>query len=315
MLRNIPAASALDRGTEFLLDERGERRFAPAKINLYLHVTGRRPDGYHLLDSMVVFAAVGDSVVAEPADDITLAVDGEFSDSLETEPNNLVLRAAERLRTAASVDKGARLRLTKNLPVAAGLGGGSSDAAAALHALAALWRVPEECIAEPDLAVGLGADVPVCLAGRPARMSGIGEVLHPLPPLPAFHLALVNPGLPLSTAAVFDRLASEARYRPSEVAPSPVVERFDDAVGLATALATCGNDLEEPARAMLPEIGTVLDAIADSPGCLLARMSGSGPTCFGMFASAESAEACATSVGGDSDRWWVHAVPVREAAA
>lgn len=315
MLRNIPAASALGRGTEPLLDERGECRFAPAKINLYLHVTGRRPDGYHLLDSMVVFAAVGDSVVAVPADDLTLTVDGGFSESLAAEPDNLVLRAAERLRAAAAVDQGAHIRLTKDLPVAAGLGGGSSDAAAALHALAALWHVPEESFAGSDLAVGLGADVPVCLVGRPARMSGIGEVLEPLPPLPAFHLVLVNPGLPLSTAAVFARLAGGERYRSGDVAPDAALKRFDDVADLASALAACGNDLEEPAKAMMPEIGTILDALASSPGCLLTRMSGSGPTCFGMFSSEDAAEACAASIADASDRWWVRAAPVWEAAA
>ncbi|MCG8691601.1 MAG: 4-(cytidine 5'-diphospho)-2-C-methyl-D-erythritol kinase [Minwuiales bacterium] len=313
MLRNIPAASALDRGTEFLLDERGERRFAPAKINLYLHVTGRRPDGYHLLDSLVVFADVGDSIVAEPADDLTLSVDGDFSDSLVAEPDNLVLKAAERLRAAATVERGARLRLTKNLPVAAGLGGGSADAAAALHALAALWDLSEESVVASDLAVGLGADVPVCLAGRPARMLGIGEVLRPPPPLPPFHLVLVNPGLPLSTAAVFARLADEGGYRSAAAAPPPAVKRFDKAVDLASALATCGNDLEEPARTMMPEVGKVLDAIAASPDCLLARMSGSGPTCFGLFASETAAAAGAISLGRVSDRWWVRAAPVWEA--
>ena len=189
---------------------------APAKVNLALHVTGRRPDGLHLLDSLVVFPRLGDLVEAEPAADLSLAIDGPFARDLSAGADNLVLRAALLLGRRG---RGAALRLTKSLPVASGIGGGSADAAATLRLLARLWQAP---LPAPEAVLALGADLPVCLAGRPCRMSGIGERLAPLA-LPPFWLVLANPGVPLATAAVFAGLAS--RSNPPLPAPPAFPDR------------------------------------------------------------------------------------------
>jgi 4-diphosphocytidyl-2-C-methyl-D-erythritol kinase len=271
--------------------------FAPAKVNLALHVTGRRADGYHLLDSLVVFPRIGDVVEAEPAKALSLVIDGPYASALTAGPDNLVLRAARRVIVRG---KSAALRLVKNLPVAAGLGGGSADAAATLRLLGRFWQVPP-----PPLAylLSLGADVPVCLGARPARMSGIGEELAPAE-VPACWLVLCNPGVPVATAAVFARLASPASP------PMPPLPPMADAVALAAFLAAQRNDLEAPARAVAPAIGAALAALAAAPGCLLARMSGSGATCFGLFAAAAGAEAAAAGIAAAEPGWWVTAAPV-----
>lgn len=269
---------------------------APAKVNLSLAVTGRRDDGYHELDSLVVFAEAADLVAAEPAETLTLAVEGPFAAALESEADNLVLRAARLF----GAEQGARLTLTKNLPVAAGLGGGSGDAAAALRLLAELWKLPLPMVP----AVALGADLPVCLGARPARVGGIGEVVLPVE-LPDFALLLVNPGFPLSTAEVFRAYASAAGAASAE--PPPCPPRFADLHALLDHLLAVPNDLEAPARALQPEIGDVLEALALSDGCLLARMSGSGPTCFGLFAKEAEARAAGESASAARPHWWVRA--------
>ena len=268
---------------------------APAKINLTLHVTGRRPDGYHLLDSLVVFAGVGDRVAAAPGQGLSLSVTGPMAAGVPAGPENLILRAAALFGDAP----GARLTLEKHLPVASGIGGGSADAAAALRALSRLWDRPL-----PGLAAltALGADVPVCLRGRPARMSGIGEVLGDPPPLPRGWLVLVNPGIAVSTGAVFAGLGGAFG------APMPDLPAgFADAPALAAWLAAQRNDLEAPARVLAPEIGAVLDALAAEPGVLLARMSGSGATCFGLTGDAATAEATAKRIRAAHPGWWVAA--------
>ncbi|MGH7155414.1 MAG: 4-(cytidine 5'-diphospho)-2-C-methyl-D-erythritol kinase, partial [Acetobacteraceae bacterium] len=240
-------------------DSRGE--FAPAKVNLFLHVVGRRADGYHVLDSLVVFAGIGDVVEAEPAAELSLAISGPFGAALFPDPSNLVLRAAGALIEAASIRTGARLRLTKNLPVASGIGGGSTDAAATLRLLARMWAVSPEAIDFPALALALGADVPVCLAGRPARMGGIGERIGAAPRLPPFGLLLVNPGLAVTTADVF-----HARQAPFS-APAALPAAWSSADRMADDLATLRNDLDQPAIALYPVIAEVLAAIAGLPGC------------------------------------------------
>ena len=261
---------------------------APAKINLTLHVTGRRPDGYHLLDSLVVFAGAHDVVTAAPADSLALTVSGAFAPSLAQDADNLVLRAARALAEAAGIAPRAALHLRKNLPVASGIGGGSADAAATLRTLCALWNLalpPEQVHA---MAVRLGADVPVCLASRPYRMSGIGEVLEPAPALPECGILLANPGVALATQAVF-----RARNGPFS-APVTLPDAWPNAAGLAATLARAGNDLQSPAIALCPAIGTLLALLAAHPGSLLARMSGSGATCFALFATpAEAGQAAA----------------------
>ncbi|MEM9812186.1 MAG: 4-(cytidine 5'-diphospho)-2-C-methyl-D-erythritol kinase [Pseudomonadota bacterium] len=267
---------------------------APAKVNLSLHITGRRPDGYHVLDSLVVFAGVGDLIEAEPARTTSLAVRGPFSDGLSNGADNLAAKAAELMG-------GGSVLLTKNLPVASGIGGGSADAAAVLRALQDTGRpLPSE-----RAVLTLGADVPVCLAGRPARMSGIGEVLNPVSPLPPAHLVLANAGPAVSTGAVFAGLR-----RHDNPPPPPLPSTIPDAAALADWLKQTRNDLAPPAKALLPVIGAVEEALSTQPGCMLARMSGSGGTVFGLFAEARDALAAAEALRSAAPTWWVAAAPL-----
>lgn len=252
---------------------------APAKINLTLLVRGRRDDGYHLLDSLVVFAEVGDMVTAKAAKDVRLTMRGPFVGALLGAPDNLVLRAARFLKVATNTRQGADLTLEKNLPVASGIGGGSSDAAATLRACAAIWNVDLARFSDVEIAKALGADAPVCMRRRPTFMSGIGEILEDAPPLPPAWLVLANPGVPLATKDVF--LALAGRYTPGDQQPALAAVR--DAAQLADALREFGNDLAAPAVELLPVIGDTLRALESAPGCLLARLSGSGATCFGLF--------------------------------
>ena len=269
---------------------------AHAKVNLHLHVTGRRADGYHLLDSLAVFPTVADRLSATPADDLTLTVEGPFAAALQNEPDNLVLRAATRLAEAHGLRAGARLVLHKVLPIASGIGGGSADAAAALRLLARLWSVPI-----PDgLALALGADVPVCLAQSPARMQGVGEILVPAPRLPAFGMVLANPGLAVPTPAVFrQRAATGAGFTPPAILP----DAWPTAAAMATDLAATTNDLAEAAIALCPVIADVLAALATLPGCRLARMSGSGATCFALFDTPAMAMEAAARL--NQPDWWI----------
>ncbi|HTZ35695.1 MAG TPA: 4-(cytidine 5'-diphospho)-2-C-methyl-D-erythritol kinase [Stellaceae bacterium] len=275
--------------------------FAPAKINLYLHVLGRRPDGYHRLDSLVAFADIGDEVVAAPGAALSLALDGPEAAALAgLGEDNLVLRAARGLAAAHGVAPAAQLRLDKRLPIASGIGGGSSDAAAALRALAALWRVPLDAAAM-RLAGALGADVPACLDGRPAWIGGIGERIAPLPELPALGIVLVNPRRELATASVFR--TREGAFTAREV---PRADRLDTA-GLLALLRGCRNDLTESATRLLPEIAAVLDRLEKLPRLELARMSGSGATCFGLFARRSAADEAAARLAAENPHWWVRA--------
>ncbi len=279
-------------------------RRAWAKVNLYLHVTARRPDGFHELDGLVARAGVGDHLTFAPAEGLALEIDGPFADAVPRGENNLVLRAARALAQSHGGSFGARIRLTKVLPVAAGLGGGSADAAAALEGLTRLWGVSPERSALMKLALGLGADVPICLYGRPAFVGGVGEAITRAPPLPATWLVLANPGMPLATPEVFrvreGAFSTAARW--SEVAP--------DAPGLAECLASRTNDLELPAGRLVPEIGQVLEALGQTRGSLLARMSGSGATCFGLFATRDEAWRAAENVAARNPAWWVAPAPL-----
>ena len=268
----------------------------PAKINLFLHVLGRRADGYHMLDSLAVFAGCADQVTAHPDPALSLALAGPFASLLAVEPDNLVLRAARALAAASGVAGTAALVLEKHLPVASGIGGGSADAAGALRVLAELWRVDLPEAALLDIAAGLGADVAVCLACQPARMSSVGEVLAPAPHLPRFGIALVNPGVGVATPAVF-RARTGAFSQPA-VLPAG----WANAASMAADLAELDNDLQAPAIALCPVIGDVLAALAATEGCLLARMSGSGATCFGLFATPQAAAQAASAIGRPG--WW-----------
>lgn len=272
--------------------------FAPAKVNLTLHVTGRRADGYHLLDSLVVFAGLGDWLSVHAAATPSLKVQGPFAADIPDGPDNLVWRAA----TLAAPQDPVRLCLTKCLPAASGLGGGSADAAAVLRALAVLglarWPVPEDALV-------LGADVPVCLSPGPQRMAGIGEDLTALAPLPPVWLLLANPGHATPTGAVFAAL--ERRDNP---AMPTLPARWKTPGELVTWLAGQRNDLEAPARRLVPQIDTVLSALAAQPGCALARMSGSGATCFGLFVDAPAAAAAQERLRAAQPHWWCEAAPV-----
>jgi len=278
--------------------------FAPAKINLYLHLTGRRADGYHLLSSLVVFAEIGDRLTVSPGTGLRLAVEGPFAAALPVGEDNLVVRAARRLAAEAGVAPDAEMRLVKRLPVAAGIGGGSADAAAALRALAALWRVAPGAEALARLGLELGADVPVCLRGSPALVSGVGEALAPAPELPAAWLVLVNPGVGLVTRDVF--AARTGPYSPA----APLLDAPRDAVALARALAARHNDLAAPAQSLAPVVGDVLAALEAAPGCLLARVSGSGATCFGLFAAVDPAQAAARRIAAARPDWWCVAAAI-----
>ncbi|SNS15610.1 4-(cytidine 5'-diphospho)-2-C-methyl-D-erythritol kinase [Tropicimonas sediminicola] len=264
---------------------------ARAKVNLALHVTGRRADGYHTLDSLVVFADHGDRVTVRPAKALTFNVTGPRAEGVPTDSSNLVLRAA-----ALFDDLAAEITLDKHLPAASGIGGGSADAAATLRALQRLTGQP---LPTPEAILGLGADVPVCLEGRPVRMEGIGESLSPVPELPPLPAVLVNPGVGVATPAVFAAL--ERRENPAmEAIPSGLRTPGD----LAGWLRTQRNDLEPPAMALQPRIATVLSALRQLDGCLIARMSGSGATCFAIFPDAAAARAAATQLRARHPNWW-----------
>jgi len=273
---------------------------APAKINLYLHVVGRRADGYHELDSLVAFADIADTVTVLPAAGLSLAIDGPFAAALaDATEDNLVLRAARLLAERCGVTAGAALRLTKRLPVASGIGGGSSDAAAALRGLQLLWKAAATSEDLAALAAALGADVPVCLMGRAAWLGGIGEVLAAAPTLPPVAVLLVNPGIALSTPAVFK--ARRGAFSPSARFAGPIA----DAGGLAEALAGRRNDLTEAAIGLAPAIGDVLARLRRCEGVLLARMSGSGATCFALFAEEAAAQHAASRLRAERPDWWV----------
>lgn len=283
-----------------------ERESAFAKINLSLRILGRRADGYHELQSLVVFSAIADRIEAHPASALTLDIDGPFAATLSGEPDNLVLRAARGLRDLCGVGQGARITLEKNLPVASGIGGGSADAAATLRALMRLWHVSPDETALSRLAASLGADVPVCLDPSPALMSGVGEKIMRLPRLPDFWLLLANPGVGLSTAEVFRALAAPPLAAAPEAAPMPEIVTLED---LVSWLQSEPNDLQAPAKALLPQIDGVIEEIAATPGCRLARMSGSGATCFGIYFNESEANSAARALAFAHSDWWVVAAP------
>ncbi|MBK1839586.1 4-(cytidine 5'-diphospho)-2-C-methyl-D-erythritol kinase [Azospirillum sp. YIM B02556] len=300
---------------------------APAKLNLYLHVTGRRADGYHELDSLVAFTEFGDGLALTPGvarvtlrgADLPpagprLAIAGPFGPALMTEnpANNLVMRAAHALAARLGRQADVMIALTKALPVASGIGGGSADAAACLRALARLWRVPADDPALFAVAAGLGADVPVCVAGRSCYFGGIGDVLDEAPELPETHVVLVNPNLPVPTPAVFKAMAA-ARAAGGGAFSTPA--RFTrgpaDAAGLAALLIERTNDLTAPALTVAPMIADVLAALERSAGCLLSRLSGSGATCFGLYATAAAAESAAQAIAAAAPGWWVRPTRLR----
>jgi 4-diphosphocytidyl-2-C-methyl-D-erythritol kinase len=279
--------------------------FAPAKVNLTLHVLGRRPDGYHEIESLVAFADIGDRLTLAGGEALELEVVGPTAAAAGAGGDNLVLRAARALGNGIEGLRIGRFRLDKQLPVAAGLGGGSSDAAAALRLLAR-----ENHLAQGDARIlaaarATGADVPVCLEPHPRMMRGIGEILARPLVLPQLAAVLVNPGVAVPTRDVFARLAAPALSAPAS--PDDFIAGASDFDGVVSALGCRRNDLEAPAIALAPVIATVLAALRADPACRLARMSGSGATCFGLFASAQEAQAAARGVQAAHPSWWVRA--------
>ncbi len=272
---------------------------APAKVNLTLHVTGQREDGYHLLDSLVVFANVADQLGATVAPDLSITVNGPFSAGVPTDQTNLMIRAAEALRQVRGVKQGASLTLEKHLPHAAGIGSGSSDAAATLAMLAELWSVAPLPATAPEV-VALGADVPVCVGGpAPVRMSGIGDVLSPVPALPRCALVLVRPPVDVPTGPVFEGLATKEG---SSMTAMPEGLDFD---GFARWLAAQRNDLQAPAEAIAPLISQAITKLQSLPDVAVAGMSGSGATCFALIKDMATARRVARIMQVAHMDWWV----------
>lgn len=276
-----------------------DTEFAPAKLNLFLHLRGRRADSYHLLESLAVFPAVGDRLEVEEAPGLSLTIGGPFGDMLPADADNLVLHAAMALAAQAGRPARAALRLEKVLPVASGIGGGSADAAAALRMLSRRWG----CAIELQTALALGADVPVCLSDRPQLMGGIGDRLTGGPNLPPFWVVLVNPLVTVSTRSVF--AAVEERHNPpGPPAPEAGFETFE---AMIDWLRQQRNDLEAAAIRCCAPISDVLAALSGAP---LARMSGSGATCFALYPDRSTALTVAERIRLARPGWWVTAAPV-----
>lgn len=271
---------------------------APAKVNLALHVTARRPDGYHEIETLAVFAEAGDRVTARAAVEDSFVVTGPFGSVLSFDPGNLVLRARDALREAAKAAglsaPAVALHLEKNLPVASGIGGGSADAAATLLALSQVWALPAATNL-PGIALALGADVPMCLAARPLLAGGIGENIRPLQLPGQLHAVLVNPGVAVATREVFAALKKRDNPPMAPVPPLGISIEW---------LAAQRNDLQEPAVRSFPAISEALAAIAGCDRVRLARMSGSGATCFGLFDEGEAALAAAAAISRRHAGWW-----------
>lgn len=280
--------------------------FAPAKVNLYLHVGAPETSGYHPLASLVVFADVGDRLTLEPAPAFAFTVEGPFADALVLEGDNLVVQAVRALAQAAGAAVPAvRLTLDKQLPVAAGLGGGSSDAAAALRLVRA--QVFPEVGDEVLLAIlgRLGADGPMCLAARPVTAEGRGDRLGPSPTLPELHAVLVNPGVACPTGEIYDAYDRAGRFGGAERADLRCV--YETAADLAADLEGCRNDLEAPAAEGRPAVEAALAALEQAPGVLLTRLSGSGATAFALCADQAAAASVAEALQGRRPGWWVRA--------
>jgi 4-diphosphocytidyl-2-C-methyl-D-erythritol kinase len=285
--------------------------YAPAKINLTLRIVGRRPDGYHELESLVAFAGVGDEVGFVPGETLSLEMRGPFASALGAGDDNLVVKAARALARRVDGLRLGRFILTKRLPVASGVGGGSADAAAALRLLARLNSLAPD---DPHLfaaAAEVGADVPVCVDPRARMMRGIGEILSAPIALPKFPAVLVNPGVPVDTRAVFAALARE-RAGAGHVASTDTTLTANNLshAALIEALTSAHNDLEPVAVWIEPAVADVLAALRATAGCRLARMSGSGATCFALFDDAEAASEAARKISAGRPRWWVQATVI-----
>lgn len=281
---------------------------ARAKINLDLLITGQRDDGYHLLDSLVVFADYGDEISVRPSQNLNLDITGPFAGGLREERNNIVLKAARLLQDKLDTRQGAEIELVKNLPVSSGIGGGSADAAAAIHGLMELWNITDRISDLDDLPLSLGADVPVCLASATMQMSGTGERLRRIHLKFPLYLLLVNPGISLSTSDIFRARADrKAVFSPSRNLPDDIatIAQLQDILGDG------GNDLEHDSCLAVPEIRRVLAEIGQGEKCMVAGMSGSGATCFGLYSTHDAARGQAAIIARNFPDWWVKPARVR----
>jgi len=283
--------------------------FAPAKVNLTLHVLGRRADGYHEIESLVAFAGIGDRLTFKPGERLELVVEGPTAAAAGAGDDNLVLKAARALGQRVEGLRLGRFVLDKELPVAAGLGGGSADAAAALRLLARTHGLLLHDERVRAAAQATGADVPVCLEPKARMRRGVGEILSDPMTLPALAALLVNPGVAVPTRDAFAALATPALAGPPE--PDEFISIDTDAASLIPLLAGRRNDLQTPAIKLQPVIADVLRALERSANCLLARMSGSGATCFGLFGSGAGAEEAAQRMQAAHPAWWVRATNLR----
>jgi 4-diphosphocytidyl-2-C-methyl-D-erythritol kinase len=280
-------------------------RRAPAKVNLALHVTGRRADGYHVLDSIAVFADIGDRVTIEPADELRLSLSGPFAAHAPGGSTDLSWRAAVAFFAEAGLEPAASIHVEKNIPAGAGLGGGSADAAAVLSGLNDYFRAGLSRDTLKAIGLKIGADVPMCLEGRALRARGIGEEISPIGGWPSLPMVLVWPGRTVSTAEVFSKLERRENPPIGDFPSQPVVQR------LAGWLAQCRNDLEAPAMAVAPEIGEVLRELRATAECLVARMSGSGSACFALYPTRDSADAAVARLTPGQAQWWIAATEAR----
>jgi len=278
---------------------------APAKVNLTLRVLGHRSDGYHEIESLVAFAEFGDRLSFAPGGGLTLTINGPTAAKAGETDGNLVLKAAREMAARRSGLTLGAFRLDKRLPVAAGLGGGSADAGAALRLIARANGLTRDDPRLYAVARAIGADVPVCLDSRSRIMRGIGDILSEPLTLPALPAVLVNPGVAVATKEVFAGWASAPA--PSSATELTAISNLSTREELLEFLGAQSNDLERPAIALAPVIADVLSALAALPGCRLARMSGSGATCFGLFATVTAAQKAAKLLRGKFPHWWIRA--------
>ena len=273
---------------------------APAKINLFLHVGDKRADGFHALESLVAFTRAGDELDFMATRGLSLTIDGPFGQGLVGQNDNLVLRAAQKLAAKGGILPGAHISLTKNLPVASGIGGGSADAAAALRGLNVMWNLNFPVSVLQEIAAEIGSDIPVCVESIPAWMEGRGELVAPLDQFPEMPVVLINPGVAVPTGPVFAALQTR-RGISGLRAPGRLQTQTD----VLQFLASTGNDLEAPALKIAPAVGVVLESLKSQTGAALARMSGSGATCFAIFSDNGAAAKAAQQIGAAHPDWWV----------
>ncbi len=281
--------------------QRSIKVFAPAKVNLFLHITGKLSDGYHTLDSLVVFADIGDYITIEKSSEFSFHVKGEFAKDLQVDiQNNLVAKAAKSLAQISGNNPNVKITLDKNLPISSGIGGGSSDAASTIWGLQEFWSLAHDADYILPLMTKLGADVPVCQYCRPAIMRGIGDILSPAPIMQEVPIVLINPMISCATQDIF--LLYDGEFKKGNAKLPKILNTVFD---LVKFLEITDNDLFKPASKLIPEIGNVINALNAQNTCLFSRMSGSGASCFGLFENIKGAELAAEIICQENPDWWV----------